>query len=135
MTGTASPTSLRFDAPVRNQSGEACSAPGVRITRRGRAVLLVVLVALLLAAFTLGRTGDSQAATDAPTRSPYATTTVHEGESREHELPLAAKLPASRETAQQGAKRAEQHDFSTHAGEGGRHLRLPISQARRNEDE
>lgn len=81
MTGTASPTSLRFDAPVRKQSEDVCNAPGVRITRRGRAVLLVVLVALLLAAFTLGRTGDSQAATDGATRAPYATTTVHEGES------------------------------------------------------
>ncbi len=69
MTGTASPSTLRFDAP------------GLRLTRRGRATLLMVLIVLLLAAFTLGRIGDSQAATDGAIRTPYASTTVHEGES------------------------------------------------------
>jgi len=43
----------------------------LRLTRRGRAVVLLVLVTLLLAAFSLGRAGGSQAA---PQRAGTATT-------------------------------------------------------------
>ena len=50
----------------------------VRLTRRGRVVLLALLVGLLLAAFTLGRGSESQASDAAPRA--YATTTVHQGE-------------------------------------------------------
>ena len=78
MTGTASPSTLRFSAPVR--VAPAAPRAGVRLTRRGRAVVLVGLLALLLTAFVLGRSGTSVAATDAPTASPYAQTTVHAGE-------------------------------------------------------
>jgi hypothetical protein len=79
MAGTASPSTLRFDAPV----GSAPRSRGVRLTRRGRTVVLLALVGLLLAAFTLGRIGDSQAAArgaGASARVPYASTTVHAGE-------------------------------------------------------
>ena len=53
-------------------------APALRLTRRGRAVVLVLLVGLLLAAFTLGRGSESQASSGAPRA--YSTTTVHQGE-------------------------------------------------------
>ena len=53
---------------------------GVRLTRRGRTVLVLALLGLTLVAFTLGRIGSSQAATDAPAHVPYAQTTVHAGE-------------------------------------------------------
>lgn len=83
MAGTASPSTLRFGAPV----GAEHPHPGdgaVRLTRRGRVVVVLALMTLLLAAFTLGRTGDSQAATGSTAgsaaRTPYASTTVHAGE-------------------------------------------------------
>lgn len=53
---------------------------GARLTRRGRAALLLILVGLLLAAFSLGRVG-SQAATPLPARPALQQTTVHTGES------------------------------------------------------
>ena len=76
MTWTASPTTVRFDAPVG-----AAPRRSARLTRRGRLVLLLALVALVLAAFTLGRSASSQAATSTSAATPYAQTTVHVGES------------------------------------------------------
>ena len=70
MSGTASPSTLRFGA----------HRSAIRLTRRGRVVLLLVLVGLLLTAFALGRSGTSVAATDAAAPAPYAQTTVHRGE-------------------------------------------------------
>lgn len=53
---------------------------GLRLTRRGRVVLVLAMLLLALASFTLGRAGTSQAATDAPARVPYVSTTVNAGE-------------------------------------------------------
>lgn len=57
----------------------------VRLTRRGRVVVLLTLMALLLVAFVLGRAGSSEAASHRPGQqapvTAYAQTTVHEGES------------------------------------------------------
>jgi len=53
---------------------------GARLTRRGRTALLLILVGLLLGAFSLGRVG-SQAATPSPDRPSLQQTTVHAGES------------------------------------------------------
>ena len=75
MTWTADPSTVRFDAPV---SDVACG--GVRLTRRGRLVLVLAMVTIALVAFTLGRVGSSQAATDRAAHVPYAQTTVHAGE-------------------------------------------------------
>jgi hypothetical protein len=52
----------------------------VRLTRRGRVLVLLALLALVLVAFVLGRTGSSEAATSTPAPVPYAQTTVHQGE-------------------------------------------------------
>ncbi len=63
------------------EAGTTQAAPrGLRLTRRGRVAVLGVLVLLLVASFTLGRVGDSQAATDAPAATTYSSTTVHSGE-------------------------------------------------------
>lgn len=59
-------------------SSSATPTSTVRLTRRGRVVAVVVLVGLLLAAFTLGRGSESQASSETPRA--YATTTVHQGE-------------------------------------------------------
>ena len=91
MTWTASPSTLQFGAPV----GTAPAAPragvrltrtgvpraAVRLTRRGRLLVLLALVAVVLLAFTLGRSASSQAASPGAPATPYAQTTVHEGES------------------------------------------------------
>ncbi len=62
-------------------SSSAAVHGSLRLTRRGRLLLLAALVGMLCAAFTLGRAGDSQAATDRSAPTPYASTTVHQGES------------------------------------------------------
>jgi len=55
--------------------------PGTRITRRGRVVLLMALVTLLLAAFSLGRVGTEAAPTGGTaTPTPHAQTVVQPGE-------------------------------------------------------
>ena len=51
----------------------------VRVTRRGRMLLLTLLVGLLVTAFSLGRVG-SQAATTARATPVLQQTTVHAGE-------------------------------------------------------
>ena len=51
----------------------------VRVTRRGRVLLLAILVTLLVTAFSLGRVG-SQAATTAQATPVLQQTTVHAGE-------------------------------------------------------
>jgi hypothetical protein len=54
----------------------------VRLTRRGRVVVLLTLLSLLLVAFSLGRSAHSEAAGPAATQGKpaYAQTTVHQGE-------------------------------------------------------
>jgi hypothetical protein len=58
-----SPRSLPAPRPLSARSRPT----SLRLTRRGRAVLLLVLVVLTLAAFTLGRASTSTAGTATPT--------------------------------------------------------------------
>ena len=53
----------------------------LRLTRRGRAVLLLTLVTLLLAAFSLGRVGSQASPTGAQGTSNLTQTVVQPGES------------------------------------------------------
>ena len=50
----------------------------LRLTRRGRVVVVMLLAALMCTAFAMGRIGSSQAATDRV--QPYGQTTVKSGE-------------------------------------------------------
>ena len=52
----------------------------VRLTRRGRLLVVLLLAGLLLAAFSLGRAGSSLASTTAARPAPVSSTTVHRGE-------------------------------------------------------
>lgn len=81
-TTTASTPSFRPAAAARRSEPVRAAQPtaGPHLTRRGRAALLLVLVGLLLGAFSLGRVG-SQASTDRSVRPSYQQTTVHAGES------------------------------------------------------
>lgn len=54
--------------------------PTVRLTRRGRLVVVGVLAALICVAFLAGRSGVSAASTDTSSPAPYAQTTVKPGE-------------------------------------------------------
>ncbi|MCU1595244.1 MAG: LysM peptidoglycan-binding protein [Frankiales bacterium] len=62
------------------RSAEHHSTPSVRLTRRGRVVLVLAVLVLALVAFTAGRGSSAQGVTDATARTPYASTTVHAGE-------------------------------------------------------
>ena len=75
MTWTADPSTVRFDAPMSDVPRGT-----VRLTRRGRLVLVLAMITIALVAFTLGRVGSSQAATAHTAHVPYAQTTVHAGE-------------------------------------------------------
>ncbi|MFP5219007.1 MAG: LysM peptidoglycan-binding domain-containing protein [Actinomycetes bacterium] len=64
----ARPSAVRLDRRAAGSSwrAEAAPAPGVRLTRRGRLVVVAVLVGVLLAAFSLGRVGAEGSSSAAP---------------------------------------------------------------------
>jgi len=63
--------------PIRAARGDRRHR--VRVTRRGRLILVLSMAVLLLAAFSLGRTRSDAAQQIAP-RAPLAQTTVHAGD-------------------------------------------------------
>ena len=73
-------TTYPLTQPAGTQSAGVQPGHGTRLTRRGRSALLLVLVGLLLGAFSLGRVG-TQAATPRPAGPALEQTTVHTGES------------------------------------------------------
>lgn len=85
-TFASTPGTAGFDVPLRDngwtvQDAErADGGPGVRLTRRGRLLVVLLLAGLLLAAFSLGRAGSSQAASTVSPATPVVSTTVHVGE-------------------------------------------------------
>lgn len=78
-------TAMTFDTPLRPRSPRSSARPvspaaargTLRLTRRGRAVVLLVLATLLLVAFSLGRTSADAGAGPA---TPPPTTVVQPGE-------------------------------------------------------
>ena len=80
-------TAMTFDTPLRPGTNPSSPRPttrpaesgtGLRLTRRGRLVVLLTLATLLLVAFSLGRTS-ADAGSTAPT-APRPTTVVQPGE-------------------------------------------------------
>ncbi|MCW2605849.1 MAG: hypothetical protein JWO60_542 [Frankiales bacterium] len=65
--------------PLRVPAETPARASGLRVTRRGRLVVVLTLVALLFAAFSLGRTGTQAATTTEPSPA-VVQTTVQPGE-------------------------------------------------------
>lgn len=83
--------SVTLQSPVRQShaadahAGDIHAGERVRLTRRGRVVVLALLIGLMLAAFTVGRSGESRASTEGAVRAASVTTaspttTVHAGE-------------------------------------------------------
>ncbi|HEX8002927.1 MAG TPA: LysM peptidoglycan-binding domain-containing protein [Mycobacteriales bacterium] len=73
---------MTFDTPLRTSAPSpfARSRRGVRLTRRGRALLVLVLVAVVLVAFSLGRTSASAGSAAAAARRAPRTAVVQPGE-------------------------------------------------------
>lgn len=95
---------------------------GLRLTRRGRTVLVLALVTLALVAFTLGRIGSSQAATGAPAQVPYPQTTVHAGETL---WSLAQRVAPGHDPRKVIAQISELNDLTGGSVQAGQQLLLP----------
>ncbi|MBC7375301.1 MAG: LysM peptidoglycan-binding domain-containing protein [Frankiales bacterium] len=104
--------------------GRAAAAP-LHLTRRGRATLLVLLVAVLLAVFSLGR-ANSQAA-DAAGNGPVPATgqiTVQQGESL---WTVARRLAPLNDPRDVIAQIVRLNDLSDSQLQIGQQLRLPVA--------
>lgn len=71
-------TAMTFDQPLRPSVSRPRLSSPVRLTRRGRVLLLLLLVSVVLVAFSLGRTS-ATAGGAGPTRAPR-TAIVQPGE-------------------------------------------------------
>ncbi|MDP9496076.1 MAG: LysM peptidoglycan-binding domain-containing protein [Actinomycetota bacterium] len=80
MSSTVTRTQAAFVPAEAGAARLAAPRAALRLTRRGRAAVLLALVALLLGAFAAGRTA-SQASQEPEQRSVLSQTTVQRGES------------------------------------------------------
>ncbi len=114
---------LAFERPL---AGEPVAKRPVRLTRRGRVVVLLTLLTLLLLAFTIGRVGNSQAATHRPGASApshvYVQTTVHQGESL---WAVARRVAPGQDPRSVVLKIRELNPLSSGAVQAGQQLVLP----------
>ncbi len=79
MSNTVTRTQVAFVTAEAGAARLAAPRAALRLTRRGRAAVLLVMVALLLGAFAAGRTASQ--ASQAEQRSVLSQTTVQRGES------------------------------------------------------
>lgn len=107
-------------APLQARPSGAVRA-GAHLTRRGRLVAVAVLVALLFAAFSFGRSG-SQAATSAEPRGAVVQTTVQPGESLWTVAKRVAPQSDPRETVEQLRR---MNDLTGSGLQAGQQLLLP----------
>lgn len=112
----SAPTAVRNAAAV---------TPGLRLTRRGRALLVLVVAAVLLTAFSLGRTG-SQAAPvlGAAGAAAPTSTTVQPGESL---WTVAQRIAPAHDTRQVVAQIQRLNDLDSATLQVGQLLLLPTS--------
>ncbi len=105
----------------------AHSAPSLRLTRRGRAVLVLLVAALLLTAFSLGRQ-DTQAASAAAgggaSAPAPAQTTVQPGESL---WSVAQRIAPDNDPREVIAQIRRLNDLTTSELQVGQHLLLPTA--------
>jgi hypothetical protein len=109
--------------PVARLASAPARRSPARLTRRGRLVLLVVSVGLLLAAISLGRTG-SQAATATETGPALQQATVQPGETLWSVAQRIAPRNDPRETVAQIRRINHLHSAALQAGQ---QLLLPVA--------
>lgn len=124
----ARPAATRSTAPDLSRStplAEVVGAPhGVRLTRRGRALLMLLLVSLLLVAFAVGRSVSSQAA-EVTSVAPVPTrTTVAPGETL---WSVAQRIAPRRDPREVVAQIKRLNHLSSSALQAGQLLVLPVA--------
>lgn len=97
---------------------------GVHLTPRGRGVLLLVLVGLLLTAFALGRSASSQATAAAPHEPVLTALTVQPGDTL---WSLARRLDPDRDRRDLVAQIARLNDLPIAGLQAGQQLVLPAA--------
>ena len=103
----------------------ATSAPSVRLTRRGRAVLVLLLAALLLTAFSIGQRDTQAASTSAGSGAAApAATTVQPGESL---WSVAKRIAPENDPREVIAQIRRLNDLESSELQVGQHLLLPTS--------
>ena len=115
MTATQTRTAFQPLAPV--------AAGRLRLTRRGKAVLLVLMAALLLVAVSVGRTG-SQAATVTETGAGLQQTTVQPGDTL---WSVAQRIAPDNDPRQVVAQIRRINHLHTSALQAGQLLLLPTA--------
>ena len=122
-------TAMTFDQPLRPSSTPARVAPAarriaspVRLTRRGRALLVLLLVSVVLVAFSLGRTSADAGSTTAP--SPTRTTVVQPGETL---WAIARRVAPAADPRQTVARLSELNGLGSAPIVAGQRLVLPGS--------
>lgn len=103
----------------------AAPAPAVRLTRRGRALLVLLLAAVLLSAFSLGRTGSEAASVlgSAGAAAPTSTT-VQPGDSL---WSVAQRIAPEHDTREVVAQIQRLNDLDTPTLQVGQLLLLPTA--------
>ena len=129
---STSPRTPSLPAPTTCPEGQrarvqrpAARARRVRFTGRGRMVLLLAMVLLLLAAFAVGRSASSQATTSAPAAAPAATqVTVQPGDTL---WSLAEELAPARDTREVVAQIRRLNDLPGAGLQAGQLLLVPAA--------
>ncbi len=122
MTSTTTGAAQRDTDWSRTPRHVGATGAAVRLTRRGRAALLLLLVALLSASFLFGRAA-SQAATDAPVRPQLAQTTVQPGETL---WSVARRVAPQRDAREVVAQLRAINALPTAGLRAGQQLLLPV---------
>lgn len=123
-TATLTRPAVRSAAPRPGTRRSTRPVARVRLTRRGQVLVVAVLAALLLAAFTLGRPGASQADTEAPLPAALGVTTVHPGETL---WGVARRIAPDGDVRQVVAQIRELNDMGTSTLQAGQQLLLPTA--------
>ena len=122
---TSSPTS-RPSAAGHDRVAQRtmpATAPSVRLTRRGRVLLLALLVAVLFGAFSLGRAAP-QAASDRQSAPALEQITVHQGDSL---WTVARRIAPDNDPRDVIAQIRRLNDLTTWQLQAGQQLLLPVA--------
>lgn len=123
MSNTVTRTQVAFTTARSGSDGLAEPRAAVRLTRRGRAAVLLVMVALLFGAFAAGRTA-SQAAQEPEQRPVLSQTTVQRGESL---WTVARRVAPEQDPRQVVVALRRLNGLTSAQVQAGQHLLLPAA--------